>query len=228
MAEEDESPEPRGRRGARRRGRQDETRDRPSRDIDYRHLRNPFPPMRVFSEDQVAHIHDTALRVLEELGMRVLLPKARAFFRSAGADVDETEQMVRIDRGLVAEALRTAPSEIPVTAGAASRSYTLGGDRVVFGSVAGAPHASDTDRGKRPGTLSDFRDLTRLCQSFDVIHFLGPVVEPQDIDNATRHLETGRIALFDSDKLAFIFARGTPQARDCFEMIKLARGLPDD
>jgi len=217
-----------GRRESRRGGRQAETRDRPARDIDYRHLHNPFPPMRVYSDDQVAHIHDTALRVLEELGMKVLLPKAREFFKAAGAEVDESSAMVRIDRALVAEALRIAPSEIPVIAGTPERSYTLGGDRVVFGSVAGAPHASDTDRGKRPGTLSDFRDLTRLCQSFDVIHFLGPVVEPQDIDTATRHLETGRIALFDSDKLAFVFARGTPQARDCFEMIKLARGLPND
>ena len=216
------------RRQGQRRGRRTEAMERPSRDVEYRQLRNPFPPMRVFSDDQVAHIHDTALRVLEELGMRVLMPRAREILRAAGATVDDAEEMVRIDRGLVEQALRTAPGEIAVTAGASHRNYAMGGDRVVFGSVAGAPHASDTDRGKRPGTLSDFRDLTRLCQSFDVIHFLGPVVEPQDIDNATRHLETARIQMLDSDKLPFVFARGTSQARDCFDVIKLARGLPND
>jgi trimethylamine---corrinoid protein Co-methyltransferase len=184
--------------------------------------------MRVFSDDQVAHIHDTALRVLEELGMRILLPRAREILKAAGAEVDDAEEMVRFDRALVEQVLRTAPGEIPIRAGARARDFTLGGDRVVFGSVAGAPHASDTDRGKRPGTLSDFRDLIRLSQSFDTIHFLGPVVEPQDIDNATRHLETARIQLTESDKMPFVFARGTPQVRDCFEMIKRARGLPDD
>lgn len=218
----------RAERRGRRRGRQAEAVERPSRGIEYRQLRNPFPPMRVFSDDQVAHIHDTALRVLEQLGMRVLLPRARELFRAAGASVDDAEQMVRIDRSLVAAALKSAPAEISVVAGAGDRGFTLGGDRVVFGSVSGAPHATDIDRGKRPGTLEDFRDLTRLCQSFDVIHFLGPVVEPQDVDIAARHLEMTRIQVQDSDKLPFVFSRGTPQVRDCFEMIKLARGLPDD
>lgn len=110
MAEERASGGRRGRRDGQRRGRQAEARDRPVRDVEYRQLRNPFPPMRVYSDDQVAHIHETALRVLEELGMRVLLPKARALFKSAGADVDEDTAMVRIDRGLVADALRTAPT----------------------------------------------------------------------------------------------------------------------
>lgn len=224
MAEEQDRE---GRRGQRR-GRRTEATERPSRGIEYRQLRNPFPPMRVFSDDQVAHIHDTALRVLEELGMRILLPRAREILKAAGATVDDAEEMVRFERGMVEQAIRTTPSEIPVTAGSPRRAFTLGGDRVVFGSVAGAPHANDTDRGKRPGTLSDFRELIRLSQSFDVIHFLGPVVEPQDVDNALRHLETARIQLFDSDKLPFVFARGTPQVRDCLEMIKLARGLPDD
>ena len=31
----------------------------------YRHLRNPFTPLKVFSEDQVAAIHEAALVMLE-------------------------------------------------------------------------------------------------------------------------------------------------------------------
>jgi trimethylamine---corrinoid protein Co-methyltransferase len=37
-----------------------------------------------------------------------------------------------------------------------------------------------------------------------------------------------RVQLLNSDKVPFVFSRGTPQVHDCFEMIKLARGLPDD
>jgi trimethylamine--corrinoid protein Co-methyltransferase len=50
----------------------------------YRQLRNPFPVMSVFSDDEAANMHETALRMLEELGMRVLLPEARDIF-AAGA-----------------------------------------------------------------------------------------------------------------------------------------------
>ena len=41
----------------------------------YRHLANPFEPLKVFSDDQVAAIHEAALGVLENQGMRVLLPR---------------------------------------------------------------------------------------------------------------------------------------------------------
>jgi trimethylamine--corrinoid protein Co-methyltransferase len=38
----------------------------------YRHLRNPFVPLKVFSDDQVAAVHDAALVMLEMQGMKVL------------------------------------------------------------------------------------------------------------------------------------------------------------
>ncbi|MEM8650186.1 MAG: trimethylamine methyltransferase family protein, partial [Pseudomonadota bacterium] len=40
------------------------------RQPDYRNLKNPFTPQTVFSDDEVENIHQTALKVLEELGMR--------------------------------------------------------------------------------------------------------------------------------------------------------------
>ena len=36
-----------------------------------------------------------ALTVLEEIGMRVLEPRARAFYKSAGAAIDESDMRVR-------------------------------------------------------------------------------------------------------------------------------------
>jgi len=70
----------------------------------YRHLVNPFEPLRVFSDDHIEAMHRTALRILEELGMRVLLPEARRILAAAGATVDEESRMVRFDRGLVEDA----------------------------------------------------------------------------------------------------------------------------
>ena len=52
----------------------------------YRHLRNPFAPMKVFSDDQVAAIHDAALVMLETQGMKVLSADARVRYRNAGGE----------------------------------------------------------------------------------------------------------------------------------------------
>src|SRR5580698_11307564 len=82
----------------------------------YRHLVNPFEPLRVFSDDQVAAIHEAALSVLENQGMRVLLPEARQTYARGGASVDDSSLMVRIDRGLVAAALATVPREVTLHA----------------------------------------------------------------------------------------------------------------
>ena len=69
-------------------------------------VNNPYPPMELLSADQVEAIHLTSLRILEDLGMEVMSPRALALLKTAGADVDPATQMVRVDRGLVDAALR--------------------------------------------------------------------------------------------------------------------------
>ena len=68
--------------GGRRRAQTDAA--NPIRETRYVHLRHPFPPQAVFSDDEIANIHITALRVIEELGMKILLPEARDIFEQAG------------------------------------------------------------------------------------------------------------------------------------------------
>ncbi|PTX57380.1 hypothetical protein C8N43_2047 [Litoreibacter ponti] len=41
-----------------------------TRDVNYRQLKNPLPPMDVFSRDEITNMHETALRT------RALLPEA--------------------------------------------------------------------------------------------------------------------------------------------------------
>ncbi|MBT5266107.1 MAG: trimethylamine methyltransferase family protein [Rhodospirillaceae bacterium] len=228
--------ERRGRRdrtGGRRKGRKPDgetpraTSSPADRGVDYRHLKNPLPLAKAFSDDQTEQIHRTALRVIEELGIRVLHDGARDRFRKAGATVDETSQMVRIDSVLVERALATAPSEFSLAGGNPGRTVQIGGTNLTFTPVGGPPHAIDSDRGKRPGTHEDFRDFVKLAQSFDVMHMLNPSVEPQDVANHSRHLEVTRDMLFLSDKPFFIYSRGEPQVRDCLELVRIARGLDE-
>jgi trimethylamine--corrinoid protein Co-methyltransferase len=61
---------------------------------------------------------------------------------------------------------------------------------VIFAQVASAPNCSDADRGRRPGSHADFRDLVRLAQCFDAIHMTGGYpVEPVDLHASIRHLD---------------------------------------
>ncbi len=216
-----------GRRARRKRGRDAGSAPAPKRDVNYRTLRNPFPPMNVFSADEIANMHAAALRLLQELGIKVLLPEARSIFRTGGARVDEANQMVHIGGDMVAAALAAAPKSIKCRAGARQRDLLLELGTLAFQPGAGAPHATDLERGRRPGSARDYCDYTRLTQHFDVFQMMSPSVEPQDVPMHLRHYFTTETQLTLSDKFPFLFARGTPQTMDNFEMLRDFRGLTD-
>src|SRR6266403_1969717 len=214
-----------GRRSRRRPGSTDVSHAIFDRTRPYRHLRNPFTPMKVFSDDQVAAIHEAALVILETQGMKVLSADARVLYRNAGAEVDEATQIVRLARELVCASLATAPRDITLHAVDPERHVPLSNQCVAFAPTSGPPNIMDTAGGRRAGTLEDFCNLIKLCQNFEVIHVLGGATEPQDIPVHVRHLEVTRAQLMLCDKIPFIFSRGRKQVADNFELIRLAHGI---
>ena len=197
------------------------------RKVNYRNLKNPLLRQPAFSDDRLEAIHDTALRVIEELGIKVLNDAARQYFKQAGASVDEDSQMVKIDRALVAAALESAPGEFVLHGRTSEFDVLMGGDSISFVSVGGAPHISDLDRGKRPATLEDTRNIIRLSEHFDVMHLQSPNVESQDIPVHLRHYRVTESQLSLSRKPFFIFARGSAQVEDAFAMTRIAYGLSE-
>ena len=211
--------------GARRSGRRRKA-AASKRDVNYRQLRNPFPVMAVFSDDEAANMHDAALTMLETLGVKVLLPEARDLFRAGGARIED--EMVFIGREMVEAALQTAPKSIPCIAGSRHRDITLELGTLNFQPGAGAPHATDLIRGRRPGSATDYREYTQLAHHYDVFQMMSPSVEPQDVPTHLRHYFTTETQVTETDKFPFLFARGTPQTLDNFEMMCIARGLSED
>ena len=96
---------------------------------------------------------------------------------------------------------------------------------MVVAPTSGPPNIMDIDNGRRAGTLVDFCNLMKLCQSFEVIQVLGGAVEPQDIPVHVRHLEVMRAQLLLTDKIPFIFSRGHQQIADNFELLRIAHGI---
>lgn len=197
----------------------------PARKVDYRNLRNPFPPMAAFSDDRIEALHEAALSVLEDLGIMVLHPGARDLYRQGGARIDG--DMVYMGRDMVEAALASAPTSIRMRGAVPDRDVVLELGRMAFQPGAGCPHATDLARGRRPGTIADFRELVQITQSFDVLHMVPPLVEAQDVPMHLRHMAMTEVELTQSDKVPFLYSRGSPQVMDGFEMIRDFRGLSD-
>ncbi len=187
---------------------------------------NPYLPMEVLSADQVEAIHLTSLRILEELGIEVMSSRALAVLQAGGADVNTATRVVRLDRGLVDNALRSAPASFTLTPRNPGKRVIMGGNHVNFGLVAGPPNVHDCERGRRAGNYPDYCDFIRLAQYFNCIHLIGnQVCAPIEMPANSRHLDTYRANLLYSDQVYHCSAIGAGRALDGIRMMAIARGL---
>ena len=199
------------------------------RRLPWRTVRNPHPPVQVLGEDQIETIHRASLRVLRDVGMKVLSPKARTLYAGAGASADEDTAMVRFDPGMVEEYVAKAPPSYTVQARNPAKSPTFGGNVINFGLVGGPSFVSDLDRGRRAGDYEDFRNFMKLSYSFDVIHLGGAApLAPLDLPAATRHLDMYYAAITLHDKVWGASLLGGYRAHDAVEMACIAHGVTRD
>jgi trimethylamine--corrinoid protein Co-methyltransferase len=182
--------------------------------------------MALLDEEQMQALHRTSMRILSELGIRVMGNNALDLFDGAGAIVDREDRVVRIDENIVREALRTAPSQFTLTSRNPEKQIVLGGDNLVFGLVAGPPFVHDRLKGRRSGNLEDYRNFIRLAHTFNAIHLIGnQVTAPQELPANSRHLDTYFANLTLSDLCFHCTAIGRGRAMDGIRMMAISRGI---
>ena len=147
-------------------------------------LTNTDNPIKPLPLEGVKAIHNTAMRILKEIGIEFLNLEAVNILRQAGCSVsNETSQgaLIKMDRTLVMGKIALAPAKFSITPRNIDRKITVGGKHIVFGSVASPPNCSNLDRGRRPGNIQSHQDLVKLSQYFNCIYFIGGYpVEPVD------------------------------------------------
>ncbi|MEP3333894.1 trimethylamine methyltransferase family protein [Sedimentitalea sp.] len=182
-------------------------------------------PVEPLTEEGVAAIHLGAMEILEDIGIAILNPEALEIFREAGARIDG--DVVRIGRDFVMEMIAKAPSEFTLTPRNPDRTITVGGKTLLFGNVSSPPNYWDMEIGKKvPGTREMCRNLLKLTQYFNCIHFAGGYpVEPVDLHASVRHLDVLYDKLTLTDKVMHAYSLGKERVEDVMEMVRIAGGL---
>ncbi len=193
-------------------------------DATWRQWKNPYPPVEQFSADEVEAIHSASMRILSEIGIKILSEEAHALYINAGM-TDAGDQVIKFDPDALMDLIALSPSEVVLHGRGEGRGVTIGGRNVGICTTGGTPNFSDIQNGRRPGTLAALDDLCRAAQSFDVIHMIGPFVEAQDVAPGLRHYAMTKSVLTLTDKVPFVFFRGTQAVADAYEMIRIAHGL---
>lgn len=201
-------------------------RSRPSGGSRYRNLVNRLAKTELVDEEALDAIHDASLTILEEIGMDIMLPEARALMKAAGADVRDGSERVRFGRELIMDLLQSVPRSFTLHARNAERNVQIGGNNLVFAQIASAPFVADREGGRRAGNQEDFRKLVKLAQCYDVIHTTGGYpVEPIDIHASVRHLDCLSDMVKLTDKAFHCYSLGKQRNLDAIEIARIGRGI---
>ncbi|MGR3469042.1 MAG: trimethylamine methyltransferase family protein [Shimia sp.] len=191
----------------------------------WRVVENVDRPTEPLTEEGVAAVHDGAMRILEEIGIEFYNVEGREILRKAGCTVEGDN--VRMGRDFVMEMVGRAPSTFTLTPRNPDRAITVGGRNMVFGNVSSPPNYWDMELGKKvPGTREQCRNLLKLTQYFNCIHFAGGYpVEPVDLHASVRHLDVLFDKLTLTDKVMHAYSLGAERVEDVMEMVRIGSGL---
>ena len=193
------------------------------------HLAAPFivrniPTYDILGEESLSRIEDTADRILAEVGIEFRDdPVALQHWKKAGADVDGL--LVRFEPGMLREILKSAPSSFTQHARNPANNVEIGGRNVVFAPAYGSPFVMDLDKGRRYGTIEDFRNFIKLAQSSPWLHHSGGTIcEPVDVPVNKRHLDMVYSHIKYSDRCFMGSVTAENRAEESIDMARIVFG----
>ena len=129
---------------------------------------DPCPPgqiggsYRPLSEANLRAIYQTALKLLDHLGMGEVPERLARDLLNAGAR-DNGKGRITMPPALVESAIKSAAKTFPLYGRDPTRTIEVGGNKVYFGTGGAAVQTLDLDNGLyRPSTLADLHNFTRL------------------------------------------------------------------
>lgn len=137
------------------------------------------------TDDQVRQIHETALRVLEEIGVQVNNARALDIFASQGAEVDRAGRLAKPPRSMVEDALASAPSRVILCGREEEHDLILEDGRVYMGTGGTALNVLDLEGNRRRSNLKDVGEIARLTDALENVHFFVLPVYPNELSRAT-------------------------------------------
>jgi len=210
----------------RRSGRQARTaeRSRKGTGVGRPYISRNIPTYDVLSEENLIRIEQAADRILAETGIEFRDdPEALNHWKKAGARVDGL--LVKFEPGMLREILKSAPPVFTQHARNPANSVQIGGRNVVFAPAYGSPFVMDLDRGRRFGTIEDFRNFIKLAQSSPNFHHSGGTIcEPTDVPVNKRHLDMVLSHIEYSDRAFMGSVTAEERSEDSIDMARILFG----
>ncbi|MFD2740966.1 trimethylamine methyltransferase family protein [Sulfitobacter aestuarii] len=196
---------------------------------------DPCPPGQVggaykpLTEAEIQRIYNTALDLLENLGMGEVPPRLQADLLAAGAR-DNGAGRLLFPPSLVAAAVDQAAKTFTLHGRDPARSIEVGGNRVYFGTGGAAVQTLDMEsRAYRSSTLQDLHDFTRLQDVLANVSWFTRCCVATDVpDNFDLDVNTVYALLKNTSKPTATSFTLAEHVAPIVEMLDIAAGGPGE
>ncbi|GAB4422169.1 MAG: trimethylamine methyltransferase MttB [Anaerolineales bacterium] len=123
------------------------------------------PKIELLSQELIERILEEAFQLMMKPGIKVQYAEARELLGSAGCEVDEDTQVVRIPESVARKALETVPSQFVLYDRAGNPKVHYGGDAVHFDPGSSGVHVLDPDTLEhKPSQTADLARIVKVAE----------------------------------------------------------------
>ncbi|MDW7739496.1 MAG: trimethylamine methyltransferase family protein [Bacillota bacterium] len=138
--------------------------------------------LRVLSEKDITAIHEATVNLLENTGIKMHNDRARQIFSDHHAKVDHDNQIVKIPRSMLEEAIDSTPSSLVLCGREEKNDLILEGANVYLGTGGTVLNTLDLENGrKRLTEVKDVAGYAKLADALDNIAFFVINCYPSDV-----------------------------------------------
>jgi len=180
--------------------------------------------LKFLDDDQVQDLHQAVLEVLGEVGVRVEWRPALEVLADAGCRVDVNTNIVHIPEHVLKRAQQSAPSTFMLHGKKPEHDVRVTLDDVYTVAGSSALYVLDLDGQRRPSTLQDLTDFTRLIDALDQAHIMHAMVIPQELPQAGVDRILFSTIMKNTTRHYYSQGQGGQSVRDQVEMAAVIQG----
>lgn len=181
------------------------------------------PRYELLKREEIEKIHETSLRIMENIGIVFSYAPAREMLEKHGAKVEG--HTVFFPKSMVEEKLKTVPSSFTLCGRNPEKNVVINTEETCYAGPYGSPYVQDLDNGRRYGTLNDFNNIVKLVNDLPNIDIQSHIsCEPNDVDADIRHNVMTYNTLKHSDKPLMGSVLGYEASKQSIELAAIAHG----
>jgi trimethylamine--corrinoid protein Co-methyltransferase len=139
-------------------------------------------PMEIFNTDEIKKIHEASMKILKNIGIKVLDEKSLDFLSKNGAEVDFENKIVKLDRDLVNSCIKKVPTSFSYYTQDYQEMRIGEGDFYTVSMVEESYFLDSETSTRRESSSKDLVDCIRLLDQLPYYHIICNPVLPHDID----------------------------------------------